>query len=185
MCAVGLAASVLYDKLDFNGYLEQSLLLDVSIQEPSYNILRRRIAILLGEWTPVITEKINRKVVYQIFRLILNPEDPTNDQVVRITAGMQLKEVIEPFEFEIGEFLEDAPSIIQSLIQILGQTNTPEVKLGLLETLRTVTSKMESHVSRTAYVHVPLANHSRLLLMLRTWFKSSQTFGSLTAATCS
>lgn len=168
MCAVGLAASVLYDKLDFNGYLEQGLLHDVSIQAPCYNILRRRIAILLGEWTPIMTEKLNRKVVYRIFRLVLNPLDRMNDQVVRITAGMQLKDVIEPFEFEVNEFLEDAPSIIQSLIQILGQTKTPEVKMGLLETLRAVTSKMESHVSMSVWVRVPFANQPRLLLMLHT-----------------
>jgi len=147
LCAIGLAASVLYDKLNFNIYLEQSLFQEISKQEPGANILRHRIAILLGQWTPAMTEELNRKVMYRIFRQILDPQDSINDQVVRVTAGIQLKNVVEPFEFEVNEFLEDAPSILHSVVQLLSQTTTAEVKMDLLETLRVLTSKMESHVS--------------------------------------
>jgi hypothetical protein len=136
--------------VDFNQFLEQALLRDVMIQQPGYYILRRRIAILLGQWTPVMTtEGLNRRVVYQIFQQVLNPEDQLNTQVVRVAAGMQLKNVIEPFEFDVNEFLEYAPSILRSIIHLLFQADTAEVKMGLLDTLRILTSKMEIHVRIT------------------------------------
>jgi hypothetical protein len=98
-----------------------------------------------------MNEGLNRKAVYRIFRLVLDPQDKLNDQVVRVAAGMQLKHVLDPFEFEVTGFLEDAPAIIHSLIETLRQTNTSEVKMGLLETLRVLTGKMESNVCISTY----------------------------------
>ncbi|KAF7513857.1 hypothetical protein GJ744_006471 [Endocarpon pusillum] len=143
--AVGLAAPVLNDKFDFNDFLKSTLLPESQLSRPQYNLLRRRIAILLGQWTPVIPETMNKPVVYQVFARLLRV-DELNDQVVRVTAGRQLRPVLEPFEFAYDEFAPYATTIFQSLMVLIRETELVETKMALLETVRVAVHKMEAHV---------------------------------------
>lgn len=143
--AIGLAAPVLDSKLDFGTFLTSTLVSEVQIQQPGYNILRRRIAILLGQWLPV-KEGLNRPLVYQIFQHLLNKHDGLNDQVVRVTAGRQLKHVVDPFEFHAESFVPYAPAILDSLLQLIGEVELGETKLALINTLSVIIERMEHHV---------------------------------------
>ena len=102
--AIGIAAACLEDKLDFNAFLLQTLVTEVQIKRPQYNILRRRIAIVLAQWVPVKPESLDRQAIYRIFTHLLSKNDELNDMVVRVTAGRQLRLVLEPFEFRQSEF---------------------------------------------------------------------------------
>lgn len=144
--AIGLAAASLEQHLDFNSFLENTLVPEVQIQEEGYNLLRRRIAILLGQWVPVKFDQLNRDAIYQIFQHLLGQQDPLNDLVVRITAGRQLKYVMEPFEFTPAGFLPYAPAILRDLMSLVQEVDLSETKMGLLDTVRTAVIKMEDHV---------------------------------------
>lgn len=145
--AVGLAAASLEKQLDFNAFLESTLVPEVQIQDQEYKILRRRTAILLGQWVPVKPEELNRTAIYQIFQHMLNKSDPLNDLVVRITAGRQLRNILDPFEFTAAEFIPYATPILQNLMSLIQEVELPETKMGLLETVRIAVVKMEDHVS--------------------------------------
>ena len=145
--AIGLAAASLEQHLDFNNFLETTLVPEVQIQEQGYNLLRRRIAMLLAQWVPVKSSELNKNAIYQIFQHLLNRQDPLNDLVVRITAGRQLKHVLEPFEFSPAGFLPFAPSILQNLMSLVQEVELSETKMGLLDTVRMTVVKMEDHVS--------------------------------------
>ena len=119
---------------------------EVQIQEQGYNVIRRRIVILLGQWVPVKPDELNRDAIYQIFQHLLNQQDPLNDLVVRITAGRQLRNVLEPFEFSPQGFMPYAPVILHGLMDLIQVVSLAETKMGLLETVRVAVVKMEDHV---------------------------------------
>lgn len=144
--AIGLAAASLEQHLDFNEFLQTTLVPEVQLQDQGYNVLRRRIAILLGQWVPVKPNELNKDAIYQIFQHLLNKQDPLNDLVVRITAGRQLKSVLDPFEFSPAGFMPYAPSILQNLMSLVQEVELSEIKMGLLDTVRTAVVKMEDHV---------------------------------------
>jgi Importin-beta N-terminal domain len=143
--AVGLAAAVLNNTFDFNTFLKSTLLPESQLSRPKYNLLRRRIAIVLGQWTPIIPETIDKATVYQIFAQLLSPDD-LNDQVVRVTAGRQLRPVLEPFEFSYDEFAPYATTIFQNLMRLIKDTELMETKMALLETVRVAVERMEAHI---------------------------------------
>lgn len=145
--AIGTAAPVLdrYPDLDFGNFLDNILVQEVHISQPGYNILRRRAAIMLGQWLP-IKEKLNRPLVYQIFQHLLDGEDPLNDEVVRVTAGRQIKHIIEPFEFTAEAFQPYLPNIIERLMGLIYEVNLPETKMALVGTISVIVTKMEQRV---------------------------------------
>ncbi|GFF32911.1 hypothetical protein IFM58399_03362 [Aspergillus lentulus] len=145
--AIGLASASLEQQLDFNSFLETTLVQEVQIQEQGYNVLRRRIAIVLGQWVPVKPDELNRNAIYQIFQHLLGKQDPLNDLVVRITAGRQLKNVLDPFEFSAAGFMPYAQSILQDLMSLIQEVELPETKMGLLESVRVLVVKMEHHIA--------------------------------------
>ena len=143
--AIGLAAPVLESNLDFEAFLETTLVPEVQVEKAGYHILRRRIAIILGQWLPV-KEGLNRLLVYQIFQHLLDKDHPLNDQVVRVTAGRQLKHVVDPFEFSAEPFLPYAPAILGRLMQLVEEVDLHETKMALLRTIFVIVSKLGRHV---------------------------------------
>lgn len=142
---MGLAAPVLEQHLDFANFLNSTLIPEIQVQQPGYNILRRRIAILLGQWL-TIKEGLNRPLVYQIFQYLLDRDDKLNDEVVRVTAGRQLKNVIDPFEFTAETFIPYAPSLLARVMALIEEVELGETKMALLSTVSVVVTKMEHHV---------------------------------------
>lgn len=147
--AIGLAAPVLERNLefDFGHFLDNTLVQEVRIPQPGYNILRRRAAIVLGQWLPV-KEGLNRPLVYQIFRHLLDKEDQLNDQVVRVTAGRQLRSVVDPFEFAAEPFMPYVPTILSRLMALIEEVELPDTKMAILNTIGAIITNMEQHVCR-------------------------------------
>ena len=144
--AIGLAAPVLEQQFDFATFLRDNLVPEVQISGPGSSILRRRIAIVLGQWLPV-KEGLDRPLVYQIFQHLTDKNEAANDLVVRITAARQLHDVIDPFEFDAEQFVPSAPNIIDRLMPLMQEVDMTETKLALLNTLSLIVTKMEHHVS--------------------------------------
>ncbi|KIV82639.1 hypothetical protein PV11_04736 [Exophiala sideris] len=144
--AVGIAAACLEDVLDFNTFLRTTLVPEVQILQPNYNLLRRRTAILLGQWVPIKPEAIDRVAVYQIFTHLLASGEELNDHVVRVTAGRQLRLVLEPFEFNFADFQPYATHLLKSLMSLIAETELSETKMALLETVRVAVTKLEGHI---------------------------------------
>ena len=155
--AIGIAAPVLERNLDFDfaSFLNNTLVEEVQTSRSGYNILRRRAALVLGQWLTV-KEGLNRPLVYQIFQHLLDKKDQMNDQVVRVTAGRQLKNVIDPFEFVAEAFMPYVPNILSSLMGLIEEVELPDTKLALLNTVGVIVMKMEQHVRRQ-----PKGHHQR------------------------
>lgn len=145
--AIGLAAPVLERNLDFDfgHFLNSTLVQEVQIRQSGYNILRRRAAVVLGQWLPV-KEGLNRSLVYQIFQHLLDKGDQLNDQVVRVTAGRQLRNVVDPFEFTAEPFMPYASNILARLMGLIEEVELPDTKMALLNTISVIVTKMEQNV---------------------------------------
>ena len=144
--AIGIAAACLDDVLDFNSFLWTTLVPEVQMTEPNYNLLRRRTAIILGQWVPIEPETVDRVAVYQIFTHLLSKNDNFNDHVVRVTAGRQLRMILEPFEFKYEDFAPYASPLLSSIMLLTSETELSETKMALLETARVAVTKLEGHI---------------------------------------
>ncbi|AEO70193.1 f3708934-bc0f-40f6-bc3e-24752b3caa16 [Thermothielavioides terrestris] len=147
-CALGCAAAVIHQSFDFDRFLTTFLVKDAQIQGPMAKLLRRRIAILLSQWISIKISQANRPVVYDIFRHLMNPKDEHNDEVVRITAARQLKYIAEDFEFNGESFQPFAADVFNLLVNLLQEVESDETKLAVLETLRLIVTRMETHISQ-------------------------------------
>ncbi|KAH6853554.1 armadillo-type protein [Chaetomium sp. MPI-CAGE-AT-0009] len=147
-CALGCAAAIIYQKFDFDHFLTNFLVKDAQIQDPMAKLLRRRIAILISQWITVKISQASRPVVYDIYRHLLNTDSEHNDEVVRITAARQLKYVADDFEFTGEAFYPFAADIFNLLVNLLKEVENDETRLAVLETVRLVVTRMETHVSQ-------------------------------------
>jgi len=172
--AIGLAAASLEQHLNFNEFLQGTMVTEVQIQDQQYRLLRRRIALVLGQWVPVKYGDLNTDAIFQIFQHLLNRADPLNDLVVRITAGRQLSHVLDPYEFTAAHFMPFAQSIFGNLMSLVQEVELSETKMGLLETVRVAVVKMEHHVSSMRISFGSDINQDRRLL--RSPIKFSRCF---------
>lgn len=146
--AMGLAASVYHQQIDFDSFLSNTLVREVQLDMPNCHILRRRIAIVIGQWAPVRLSQQNRPLVYQIFQHLLQPSEH-NDLVVRITAGRHLKYVTDDWEFDVAMFLPFADNIMLRMIKLIEEVESTDTKMQLLGTMNSLVERMDHHVSRT------------------------------------
>lgn len=145
--AMGLSAAVVFHDFDFDGFLTSTLVNDVQQTGDDYKVLRRRIAILIGQWVTVKIDVTKRPLVYQIFEHLLNDQDPTNDQVVRVTAARQFQNVVNDFSFAAEGFLPFAPTILSRLMALVQEVENTETKMAVLETIRSISVRLEDNIS--------------------------------------
>lgn len=145
-CAIGLAAPYLDKKLDFKNLLLSHLVPEIQIQNPQYKILRRRIAILVGQWSTIEESNGCRPIYFQVFQFLLNKDDPLNDQVVRVSAGRQLSRAVDAFETTAEDFIPYADSTLTQVMGLIEEVEYPETKMALLNTISVIVQRLEIHV---------------------------------------
>ena len=101
---------------------------------------------MLGQWLPV-KEGLNRPLVYQIFQYLLDKDDKLNDVVVRVTAGRQLKNIIDPYDFLPEPFTPYAALLIGRIMDLIVEVELNETKMALLNTISIIVVRMQYHVS--------------------------------------
>ncbi|KUI70808.1 Importin-11 [Cytospora mali] len=144
--AMGAAAPNISEAFDFDNFLSTTLVQDAQFTGPLAKVLRRRIAILVSIWVPVKIAPTSRPLIFEIYRHLLNDKDEINDEVVRLTAARQLKEVADDFGFPGDIFATYAPDILPQIINLLQEVVVEDTKQALFETLRVCIQRMEEHV---------------------------------------
>ncbi|KAK3696988.1 hypothetical protein LTR37_017695 [Vermiconidia calcicola] len=145
--AIGLAAPVVHEHLDFDAFIRDVLVMEVQKRTPGYNIIRRRAAILLGQWITVKVAKSSRPAVYEIFQHLLNKDDALNDQVVRVTAGRQLKNICDDWDFKAEPFMPYAETTFTRLMELIGEAELTETKMALLNTMSIAVERLDHSIS--------------------------------------
>jgi hypothetical protein len=89
----------------------------------------------------------DRTLVYQIFSYLLDKAHPLNDLVVRVTAGRQLKTVIETcVEFRTEPFVPFAANILGRMMALIEEVELVETRIALLLSVQSVVTQLEHHV---------------------------------------
>lgn len=144
--AMGASAPNISEAFDFDNFLATTLVQDAQYTGPLAKVLRRRIAILISIWVPVKISDSSRPLIFDIYRHLLNDKDEINDEVVRLTAARQLKEIADDFEFKGDLFATYAPAILPQIIHLLQEVVVEDTRQALFETLRVCIQRMEEHV---------------------------------------
>jgi hypothetical protein len=144
--AVGLSAAVLQEKFDFDAFIRDVLVLEVQKQSPGCNILRRRVAIVLGQWIGIRVAESSKTLVYEIFQHLLDSDDVLNDPVVRITAGRHLANVANDWEFQPEQFLPYATNILTRLLRLINEVELPETKLAIVNTVSVIVERLDHQI---------------------------------------
>lgn len=155
--AMGMSAAIFKDDVDFDSVLANVLIPEVQKHIDGSNILRRRIAIFVGQWVLVKVSNESRPLVYQLFEHLLKSHDGANDDVVRITAGQQFKNVVDDFEFDAKQFMPHADGIVTKLIELIEQVESTATRLGILETISAIIERSEHRVSSSIPVFVTVS----------------------------
>ncbi|KAL2754967.1 hypothetical protein ACRALDRAFT_1043675 [Sodiomyces alcalophilus JCM 7366] len=145
--AMGLAAMHLVKKIDFNSFLKENLVPDAQQTGPLAKVIRRRIAILLGQWPFQEVTLEGRSIIYGMFRHFLSTEDPNNDVVVLATAARNLQTVLDDLDFNAEAFAPHAQPILQALTKLINDLSNDETRLAVLETIRIGVTRLESHAA--------------------------------------
>ncbi|KAI5844872.1 armadillo-type protein [Tricharina praecox] len=145
--AVGLAASVLHQNLNFDQFINKTLANEVQIAQPGYNIIRRRVAILIGQWVSVKISVETRPTLYKIMQHLLNREDPLNDLVVRLTAAHNLKRCVDEWDFRLEAFLPFVDDIFHKLMGLISESEQTETRMGLLDVIGMIVDRLEHRVA--------------------------------------
>lgn len=144
--AMGLSAPVMYESFDFDSFLASTLVGDVQKVGSDFKILRRRVAILIGQWITIRVSDESRLIVYQIFQHLLKDDDEMNDRVVHITAARSMKCIVDSFGFKPEDFVHFAPGILGRIMALVKEVEAPETKIVILSTVRSITDRLENYV---------------------------------------
>ena len=77
--AAGLAACELYEYIDYDSWYSSQLLHEMSVTDPSYKVVRRRVVSLLGCWVNV---KMSAELLPSLYEALLLALHPREDIVV-------------------------------------------------------------------------------------------------------
>lgn len=144
--AMGASAPNLGEDFDFYTFLSTTLVQDAQFSGPLAKVLRRRIAILISIWVPIHLPEVGQPLIFDIYRHLLNDKDENNDEVVRLTAARQLKEIADDFKFDEKLFANYAPDILPQIMNLLPDLAVEDTKQAIFETLRVLIQRMEEHV---------------------------------------
>ncbi|KAL0270682.1 UNVERIFIED_CONTAM: hypothetical protein PYX00_008008 [Menopon gallinae] len=137
--AIGLAAFDLYDEVDFDQWFSTTLLQELSIKDPNYRVIRRRVAWLIGQWARIKFSPELRPALYGALIPLLQGDE---DMAVRLSAASALKRAVDDFQFsseQFMEFLEPAFSLLFNLLQEVEECDT---KLQVLYVLSFIVERM-------------------------------------------
>ncbi|KAG0167898.1 hypothetical protein DFQ30_005539 [Apophysomyces sp. BC1015] len=146
-CSIGLGVQSLYGRLDFENFLVNRLIPEISNKESSLKFLRRRIAWMLGKW---VTEGISADCRIAVYEALLQLMAVEEDVAVRLSAAHSLKMAIDDWEFDISillPYLGTAMDLLMSLLNIVEESDTV---MKIISDLNTITD-------RTGYHMVPYA----------------------------
>ncbi|CAO3644783.1 unnamed protein product [Cunninghamella blakesleeana] len=142
--AVGLGVHSLYGRLDFEVFVANRLVNEIKNKEPSYKILRRRIAWLLGRW---VTESISADCRTAIYEILLQLMVKQEDLVVRLVAAHSLKLAIDDWDFDISILLPYLGTAMDLLLPLINEVEESDTVMKLISDLNTIMDRAGEHVA--------------------------------------
>ncbi|ODQ80596.1 hypothetical protein BABINDRAFT_170982 [Babjeviella inositovora NRRL Y-12698] len=150
-----LASSAICDAVDFD-----TLLTTVFIPEALRNdlsesrLIKRRVCLILSEWVPIKCARESRVAIFRLLLALLDPANPINDKVVKLTAVQTLSHIVDDWEFNKHDFQPFLDDYVRILIRTLPEMELTESKLFVLRTLSIVIERCNPLLSRENLMNI-------------------------------
>ncbi|CUA70323.1 Importin beta-like protein kap113 [Rhizoctonia solani] len=170
--AIGRCAHRLKDVIDFDQWLTQVVVKEVSSTDPLNRVVKRRIAWVIAKWYSDRQLPASGGTVWEILRYLVQDQGDASDLVVRLTAAIAIGECVDTLGFDADVFQPHLPFVIEGLVQLASSCETYESKARVMNALGRVIDCVGQRV-------VPLVGPIQQV-MASLWEASSITDGSAT-----
>ncbi|THH33687.1 hypothetical protein EUX98_g583 [Antrodiella citrinella] len=123
-CAIGRCTSHLRDLIPFTDWLQGDLAREARGINPSYPILKRRIAWLIGKWVSSGSATCNNPATWEILVHLLQDRGPGTDAVT--------------LDFKIDIFAPFLSPVVHELVKLVSEAETLESKRRISNALNTI-----------------------------------------------
>ncbi|CAG0880159.1 unnamed protein product [Cyprideis torosa] len=145
LTAIGIPAYHLYEDIDFDRLYQEVLVREMTNPHPNARILKRRSAWLVGEWTGVRFAASLRPALYECLIRLLQPSE---DLVVRLSAGTALKKALDDFDFDAKDFLPFCEGSFTGLVDMIKVAQDGDTKMATVRILNFLLERMGMHLQK-------------------------------------
>ncbi|CAE6384346.1 unnamed protein product [Rhizoctonia solani] len=133
--AIGRCAHRLKDVIDFDQWLTQVVVKEVSSKDPLDRVVKRRVAWVIAKWYSDKQLPASDGTVWEILRYLVQDQGEASDLVVRLTAAIAIGECVDTLGFNADVFQPHLPFVIEGLVQLASSCDTYESKTRVINAL--------------------------------------------------
>ncbi|KAI0796611.1 ARM repeat-containing protein [Abortiporus biennis] len=148
-CALGRCAHRMKNLIPFDEWLATNLTAEARETNPSFPIVKRRIAWLIGKWISSECSSPNNPNMWEILVHLLKDRGQGTDAVVRLTAAVSIRECVDTIDFDVEIFAPYLPVVVSELIRLTAEADT-------LESKRRISNSLNAVIERAGLKIVPL-----------------------------
>ncbi|XP_011298747.1 importin-11 [Fopius arisanus] len=141
--AIGLAASDLYDDVDFNTWFSTTLKQEMKVSNSNYRIVKRRVCWLIGKWIGV---NFSGNLRPELYKMIMEALGPEVDLVVRIEASDTLKRALDDWQFDRADFAPYLETSFNLLFNLLREATECDTKMQVLYVISFMIERIGEHI---------------------------------------
>eukprot|EP01119_Soliformovum_irregulare_P020887 TRINITY_DN6835_c0_g1_i1.p1 TRINITY_DN6835_c0_g1~~TRINITY_DN6835_c0_g1_i1.p1 ORF type:complete len:967 (-),score=260.69 TRINITY_DN6835_c0_g1_i1:40-2715(-) len=134
--AVGIGSYDLYDYLQFPQFFSSIVIHHLQSSDPTFNILKRRISWMIGEWTKSAPEM--RPTFYNILVTFMSDVD----LVVALTSCDALKILVDDCNFSADDFSQFVEPVVASVLKLLKRVEECDTKLRVISVINVLISQL-------------------------------------------
>ncbi|AJV93567.1 Kap120p [Saccharomyces cerevisiae YJM1527] len=150
-----LSASAVSEMVDFDRLLIQVFLpeaTNTNISGDELRIIRRRVALIINEWSTVKCSEESKSLCYKLFTNFLTDED---DKVVLLTTVQTVRTMVDDWNFNKDTFQPFLTENVHLLLRkILPSVSLTETRLYVLNTLSDIIIQTKPLISRDLLVEI-------------------------------
>ncbi|CAR28532.1 hypothetical protein ZYGR_0S01650 [Zygosaccharomyces rouxii] len=150
-----LSVSAVSDMVDFDRLLTQVFLPEANSRTSTENeakVVRRRVCLIINEWSTVKCSEDSKKLCYEYFTKLLAKE---SDTVVLLTCVQALRTMIDDWNFEKNTFEPYLNGVMTLLLRkVLPSVALTETRLYILNTMSDIIIQTKPLISKELLIEI-------------------------------
>ncbi|KAG9092466.1 hypothetical protein FRC06_011913, partial [Ceratobasidium sp. 370] len=136
--AIGRCAHRLKGVINFDEWLTEVVVKEVSSKDPVNRVVKRRVAWVIARWYSDKDVPASGGTIWEVLRYLIQDQGEASDLVVRLTAAMALGECVDTLGFDANAFQPHLPFMIESMVQLVSECETFESRTRVIKSLSQV-----------------------------------------------
>ncbi|KAG8729952.1 hypothetical protein FRC12_020598, partial [Ceratobasidium sp. 428] len=144
--AIGRCSHRLKGVINFDEWLSQIVVKEVSSTDPVNRVVKRRVAWVIARWYSDKDIPASGGTIWEVLRYLIQDQGEASDLVVRLTAAMALGECVDTLGFDANAFQPHLPFVIESMVQLVSECETFESRTRVIKSLSRVIDCVGSRI---------------------------------------